>query len=245
VEGGGQEARNGCEFASFFKCADGATPGDLLKRGIYSEIAVPLKGGPWREASMVLLSKALAMSKKQAQAAAEGSDVLKLRSEHGSSKDMVAVGMSPTHRSLRQKGVSPVSSPHSSPSLESPPQRLKRFRLGTEARSPLWQQMDLPHTPCAAVESASDEVAEDASVEVGVGASSPHERSGASGSAEAPCLSDAPGHCAQEPDTVNMITEGLPAQAIKHEADTMGGDASRLDGEDGEGTDIGEVSLVI
>ena len=56
---GGQEARHGCEFGTFFSCAEGATPEYLLKRGIYSEIAVPLKGGPWREASMALLGDAV------------------------------------------------------------------------------------------------------------------------------------------------------------------------------------------
>ena len=62
---GGQEARHGCEFSSFFSCSDGATPPELLRRGIYSSIAVPLKGGPWREASMALLGMALGMSKDQ------------------------------------------------------------------------------------------------------------------------------------------------------------------------------------
>ena len=38
---------------------EGATPGELLKRGIYSSIAVPLKGGEWRKASMVQLAMAL------------------------------------------------------------------------------------------------------------------------------------------------------------------------------------------
>ena len=42
---GGQEARFGCEFGTFFSCDDGATPQSLLHRGIYSEIAVALKGG--------------------------------------------------------------------------------------------------------------------------------------------------------------------------------------------------------
>ena len=57
---GGQEARGGCEFASFFSCPDGATPATLLKRGIYDTIAVALKGGAWREASMVMMAQALA-----------------------------------------------------------------------------------------------------------------------------------------------------------------------------------------
>jgi hypothetical protein len=78
VVGGGQEARFGCEFGSFFSCAAGATPSDLIKRGIYSSIAVPLKGGAWREVSMVLLSMALGMCKEQVEAVSEGHDVLQL-----------------------------------------------------------------------------------------------------------------------------------------------------------------------
>ena len=56
---GGQHGRFGCEFSAFFGHPDGTTPSDLLQRGIYSEIAVPLKGGPWREASMALFGVAL------------------------------------------------------------------------------------------------------------------------------------------------------------------------------------------
>jgi len=57
---GGQEARFGCDFGIFFSCAEGTTPDGLLRRGIYDEIALPLKGGAWREASMALLRKTLA-----------------------------------------------------------------------------------------------------------------------------------------------------------------------------------------
>ena len=57
---GGQEARFGCEFAKFFSCDDGATPVELLNRGIYDEIAIALKGGEWRKTSMVMLTKAFA-----------------------------------------------------------------------------------------------------------------------------------------------------------------------------------------
>eukprot|EP00966_Prymnesium_polylepis_P054374 1257084-Prymnesium_polylepis.3 len=63
---GGQEHRHGCEFGAFFACPDGATPRELLNRGIYFEIAVPLKGGPWRKASMALLGSALSMTKENA-----------------------------------------------------------------------------------------------------------------------------------------------------------------------------------
>jgi len=75
---GGQEARFGCEFGDFFGHPDGATPSELLKRGVYSEIAVPLKGGMWREASMVLLAMALGMSKEQMADIKAGEDVLGL-----------------------------------------------------------------------------------------------------------------------------------------------------------------------
>jgi hypothetical protein len=54
---GGQEARHGCEFKMFFSNPEGATPGDLIGMGIYSSIAVALKGGAWRDASMMLLAK--------------------------------------------------------------------------------------------------------------------------------------------------------------------------------------------
>jgi hypothetical protein len=63
---GGQEARHGCEFSQFFACQDGATPGHLLRVGIYNTIAVALKGGEWRNTSMVLLMEALAPDVKNA-----------------------------------------------------------------------------------------------------------------------------------------------------------------------------------
>ena len=56
---GGQDERHGVEFGTFFSCDDGATPTELLKAGIYNMIAVPLKGGKWREASMVMLAEGL------------------------------------------------------------------------------------------------------------------------------------------------------------------------------------------
>ena len=43
---GGQEARHGVDFGMFFSCAEGSTPDDLLKRGIYSESACRLTDGP-------------------------------------------------------------------------------------------------------------------------------------------------------------------------------------------------------
>jgi membrane protease YdiL (CAAX protease family) len=59
MPGIGQEGRHPVEFGTFFSCVDGATPSHLLKAGIYDKIAVALKGGAWRKASMALLAKEL------------------------------------------------------------------------------------------------------------------------------------------------------------------------------------------
>lgn len=48
------------EFEQLFACEHGATPTSLLKRGLYREIAVALKDGAWRPASVRLLLHALA-----------------------------------------------------------------------------------------------------------------------------------------------------------------------------------------
>ena len=57
---GGQEARHGCLFDIFFSNPNGAaTPQELLQKSIYSSIATPLKGGPWRPTSMAMLWGAL------------------------------------------------------------------------------------------------------------------------------------------------------------------------------------------
>ena len=57
MPGCGQQAREAVEFSTFF--AADQTPPALLEKGIYALIAVPLKGGAWREASMALLAKEL------------------------------------------------------------------------------------------------------------------------------------------------------------------------------------------
>lgn len=62
---GGQEARHGCDFDLFFACEHGETPRELLRKGIYHSIAVALKGGAWREASMVMLAKELSSKVKE------------------------------------------------------------------------------------------------------------------------------------------------------------------------------------
>jgi hypothetical protein len=57
--GVGQDERHPCDFDSFFACDRGTTPQQLLQRGIYSSIAVPLKGLEWRQVSMVMLEHAV------------------------------------------------------------------------------------------------------------------------------------------------------------------------------------------
>jgi hypothetical protein len=54
------QVKRGVHFSTFFACAEGTTPSWLLKMGIYDTIAVPLKGGPWRQAGLTLLKKEFA-----------------------------------------------------------------------------------------------------------------------------------------------------------------------------------------
>jgi len=117
MSGVGQAARFGCEFGSFFECANGTTPPELLQRGIYSSIAVPLKGGPWREASMKLLGMALGMSKEEVEDAKEGRDVLGL----GADTKRLASSV---------KGVASTSLAAASKSLAASRSAMFRTRLG-------------------------------------------------------------------------------------------------------------------
>ena len=57
VPGVGQASRDPIEFATLFETS--LTPPALVAAGVYSTIAVPLKGGPWREASLALLARAI------------------------------------------------------------------------------------------------------------------------------------------------------------------------------------------
>jgi len=54
-----EDAYHGCEFGTFFAHVDGATPEDLLRGGLYNEIAIAMMGGEWRDVSYVLLAQAL------------------------------------------------------------------------------------------------------------------------------------------------------------------------------------------
>ena len=53
------EERHSVDFATFFACDRGATPNELLQRGIYSSIAIALKGGAWRQVGMVMVAQGL------------------------------------------------------------------------------------------------------------------------------------------------------------------------------------------
>lgn len=63
---GGQALRHGCLFECFFSHPNGATPQELLAADIYSQIATPLKGGPWRPTSLVMVAQALAEAQLKA-----------------------------------------------------------------------------------------------------------------------------------------------------------------------------------
>jgi len=59
MPGLGQVGRSAAPFDSFFACDLGATPMDLLRRGIYNRIAVALKGGQLRSVGLALLHQAI------------------------------------------------------------------------------------------------------------------------------------------------------------------------------------------
>ena len=48
-------ARHSIEFGTFF----GTTPDELIRKGIYHDVAVPLKGGEWRRTSLVMVAQGL------------------------------------------------------------------------------------------------------------------------------------------------------------------------------------------
>mmetsp|Transcript_12124 Transcript_12124/g.31431 ORF Transcript_12124/g.31431 Transcript_12124/m.31431 type:complete len:638 (-) Transcript_12124:108-2021(-) len=61
------EERRAVDFGAFFSCEDGTTPQELLRAGIYNQIAIALKGGPWRRASLVMIASAFAQSARASQ----------------------------------------------------------------------------------------------------------------------------------------------------------------------------------
>jgi hypothetical protein len=67
MPGIGGATRGACEFSTFFSCEHGTTPSDLIKSGIYHTIALPLKGGSWREMSLAMLNDAFAAGLEKTQ----------------------------------------------------------------------------------------------------------------------------------------------------------------------------------
>ena len=55
-----EEERCAVDFGALLVPKPGGTPVELVRRGIYKQIAIPLKGGAWRQASMVMTAQALA-----------------------------------------------------------------------------------------------------------------------------------------------------------------------------------------
>jgi hypothetical protein len=74
--GVGQEERQPCAFDDFFACDRGTTPPRLLRRNVYDQIAVPLKGGAWRQASMVMLVNTIVAGSAEAVARLSKDDEL-------------------------------------------------------------------------------------------------------------------------------------------------------------------------
>ena len=54
-----KKSRHAVDFGAFFSCADGTTPQELLHAGIYSQIAIALKGSHWRRASLVVIARSI------------------------------------------------------------------------------------------------------------------------------------------------------------------------------------------
>ena len=61
MPGIGQAHRHGVEFRTFFPNGGNqvTTPQQLVDNGIYSEVAISLKGGPWRNAALLGLVRAV------------------------------------------------------------------------------------------------------------------------------------------------------------------------------------------
>ena len=96
----------GVPFDAFFNNHEGTTPRQLLVGGIYDEIAVPLKRGPYRPVSMALLAKAVATKPKDvAMLVKKGgmsvSDLLSLDDEKAEEEVIPETPFSPSH--LRRK----------------------------------------------------------------------------------------------------------------------------------------------
>ena len=123
-------ARHGVKFDAFFT----VTPPELLLRGVYSEIAIPLAAGPWRPTAMLLLAQALVhavssqrarpemkrlstptrpMTPKARQASARGRLSIRVEGSAGKvskSASSSSIPVTPMHVSLAPSEAGPSSS---------------------------------------------------------------------------------------------------------------------------------------
>ena len=127
---GGSEARGGCEFSTFFA----TTPAELLRAGIYDKIAVALKGGAWREASMHLLCRALA--EEPPTLSSQGVSIRRGLFDWFSSSSLPQDSPSAVVQDTAMVPVDPTVQPARRPKRRFDPQRFSRaaepilFRLG-------------------------------------------------------------------------------------------------------------------
>ena len=117
----GQDGRRGCEFSSFFS----STPQELQRGGIYDLIAVPLKGGAWREVSTRLVVRALAEDVGMQEPLSEAQH----QSEAG--KEGRAVGVTPL--TAFAKAWAPVLFHASQPGARRGPPGMQAAEHGEEA----------------------------------------------------------------------------------------------------------------
>ena len=72
---------------------------------------MPLKGGAWREASLVLLGAAIGLTKEEEEAAAEGDDVLGLASETSTSLKIKSFARGLRLSSMSRMGMRRITRP--------------------------------------------------------------------------------------------------------------------------------------
>jgi len=142
----GNEGRHACEFVEFFAHPLGATPEGLLQRGIYSEIAVPLKGGAFRSTSMVLMGMALGMSREDLATDAQGKNLLGLDVQH------LSIRTSLQRLQRARSRLSGLKALGSSKRLSVGRMSVKLGQMSVRRRTPRASQSDATYTSTAALE---------------------------------------------------------------------------------------------
>ena len=127
-----------CEFSHFFESNKGSTPLQLLRAGIYKQVAVPLKGGALRHVSMVLLARALSEEPSIPQVGYEARDQESVRAH--------PPGRLPLQATRKSGQVSQVASSldrNAAPQRSTPQPTLRRLAAAFGRRPrPLLSQLD-------------------------------------------------------------------------------------------------------